>query len=135
MTWSNCGQAWGSHAPPLRGNACARTILSERDEDAGRQRVATVAAISRLGNEGDNHACVQSGHTSALEGSGDCPRIVKPVNRGEQPVVLLPLGLHQAVCVRLRMDEHAHGLSDATLDADRFERLAPRRHLRDCSRR
>ena len=57
--------------------------------------------------------------------------IVKRVNRGEQTLVLLPLGLHHAVCVRVGMDERAHGLSDATLDAESFDRLTHIKGLRE----
>jgi hypothetical protein len=57
--------------------------------------------------------------------------ILRRVNRGEQALVLLPLGLHHALCVRVGVDERAHGLSDATLDAERFERLTHIKGLRE----
>src|SRR5689334_9925368 len=49
--------------------------------------------------------------------------IAKRLNRHEPTIVLLPHGLHHAVCVRTGADERSHGLAELTLDAESFERL------------
>jgi hypothetical protein len=57
--------------------------------------------------------------------------IAKRLSRREQTVVLLPHGLHHAVCVRIGADERLHDRVDVTLDPDTFERLTRITALRE----